>query len=78
MKRYSLEAAGAGDLGSVIFKAEDVGPCPSCGATVSMTRAANPHNHGELTAALIHPVPFCHYFGITPSEAILAAIRGAV
>ena len=64
---HGLDAAGAGDVGGVTFD-ELVGPCPSCGADLHAGPAHNPHT-GRVERALMHPVPFCTYYGETdPSE----------
>ena len=64
---HGLDAAGAGDAGGVALD-ELVGPCPSCGADLHAGAARNPQT-GRVERALMHPVPFCTYYGETdPSQ----------
>jgi len=58
---HGVAAAGAGDLGPV-QSGEVLGACPSCGAELSVCTAVNPHS-GRTERGLLHPVPFCSYFG---------------
>lgn len=47
----------------------ELGPCPSCGASLSVGVLTNP-NTGRPARAVSHPMPFCHYFGATSTEQI--------
>ena len=72
---HGLDKAGAGDAGAI--DSEDViGPCPSCGADLSAGRAQNPHT-GRVERVLMHPVPFCTYYGETDPDAIERDIKRA-
>jgi hypothetical protein len=64
---HGLSAIGAGDVGGV--HGESIGPCPSCGAELHAGRALNPHT-GRVERAMMHPVPFCTYYGETDPAAI--------
>jgi hypothetical protein len=76
MRRHGIERAGGGDVGDVA-EGEILGPCPSCGDVLRITRAKDPLS-GRHGSAILHPVPFCSYFGETDPIAIEAAIvRGA-
>lgn len=73
---HSLSAAGAGDLGP-IDAGDILGPCPSCATELRVTSVENPRT-GRTARALVHPVPFCAYYGATDPSAIERAIeRGA-
>jgi hypothetical protein len=64
---HGIEAAGAGDAGDVVAD-EVVGPCPSCGAELLACHVTNPITK-RVERALMHPVPFCSYYGETdPSQ----------
>jgi hypothetical protein len=60
---HGLEAAGAGDVGDV-DGGEVLGPCPSCAADLLVVLVEHPRT-GRVERAIIHPVPFCTYFGAT-------------
>ena len=60
---HGLDAAGAGDAGAV-DSGDVLGPCPSCGADLYVGRVENPRT-GRVERALMHPVPFCTYYGET-------------
>jgi hypothetical protein len=66
-------AAGGGDA-ETIDGGEVIGPCPSCGADLSVALAKNPRT-GRVERALMHPVPFCTYYGETHPDAIEHAIE---
>lgn len=70
---HDLDAAGAGDVGAVA-EGDVLGPCPSCGAELRKTHVKHPHT-GRLERALMHPVPFCAYYGETDPAAIERAIK---
>lgn len=72
-RRYGGDAAGAGELPPVDV-GTTIGPCPSCGAEISIGMAPDPHSGGKPTKTLMHPMPFCHYFGATSPEEIERAI----
>jgi hypothetical protein len=72
---HGSDAAGAGDL-PPIPAGEVLGPCPSCRSEIRIVEAVNPHT-GKLTRGLVHPIPFCTYFGKTASEVIERAILRA-
>lgn len=65
---HGLEAAAAGDVGDVDV-GDVLGPCPSCAAELRVCRAQNPST-GRVERAIVHPVPFCTYYGETDPEAI--------
>lgn len=65
---HGLEAAGGGNVGGVMAD-EVVGPCPSCGAELLACRLKNPIT-GCIERALMHPVPFCTYYGETDTDTI--------
>lgn len=65
---HGLDKAGAGDAGA-IDNGDVIGPCPSCGAELSEGRAQNPRT-GRVERVLMHPVPFCTYYGETDPDAI--------
>ena len=65
---HDLDAAGAGDAGAV-DSGEFLGPCPSCGADLHVGPVNNPHT-GRVERALMHPVPFCTYYGDTDPDTI--------
>ena len=65
---HDLSAAVAGDAGAV--GAEEVlGPCPSCGADLYVGHVEHPHT-GRVERALMHPAPFCTYYGETDPATI--------
>ena len=72
---HGLDAAGAGDAGPV-DDGDLLGPCPSCGADLYVGRVQNPRT-GRVERALMHPVPFCTYYGETSPAAIERAIKSA-
>lgn len=72
---HDLRAAGAGDVGGV-SGGKVIGPCPSCDAELSVAYVENPHT-GRVERALMHPVPFCTYYGETDSTVIERAIERA-
>jgi hypothetical protein len=65
---HGLNAAGAGDVGSVDGE-EVLGPCPSCSAELLVAHVKNPRT-GRIERALMHPVPFCTYYGETDPTTI--------
>lgn len=65
---HGSEAAGAGDLGSV-QAGEVIGACPSCGAALLAGTTTNPAS-GRVERGLLHPMPFCSYFGETDADEI--------
>lgn len=65
---HGMEAAGAGDLGAVA-QGRLLGPCPSCGAELRVTRHLNPST-GRDEDAILHPSPFCTYYGETDADVI--------
>ena len=72
---HGLDAAGAGDAGDVDV-GDVLGPCPSCGADLYVGSVENPRT-GRVDRALMHPVPFCTYYGETDPDAIERAIKHA-
>lgn len=72
---HGSEKAGAGDLGQIdeVLTGEVVGACPSCHAALSIGSGVDPKT-GKPASSLLHPMPFCSYFGETEPEAILKAI----
>lgn len=72
---HGLDAAGAGDAGAV-DDGDLLGPCPSCGTDLHIGRVENPRT-GRVERVLMHPVPFCTYYGETDPDAIELAIKRA-
>jgi hypothetical protein len=72
---HDLSAAGAGDAGN-IDNGEPLGPCPSCGAELIVALATHPQT-GRVESALMHPVPFCTYYGETDPAAIARDVERA-
>jgi hypothetical protein len=70
---HGLNAAGAGDVGGV-DEGEVLGPCPSCGADLRVAYVKNPRS-GRIERALMHPVPFCTYYGETDPTTIERAVE---
>lgn len=70
---HGLEDAGGGNLGGVMPD-EVVGPCPSCGAELLACHVKNPVT-GHVERALMHPVPFCTYYGETDPAMIARDIE---
>lgn len=52
----------------------EVGSCPACGAMVSTGLVVHPRTQ-QSQRGLLHPMPFCHYFGATEPEQVVADIR---
>jgi hypothetical protein len=46
-----------------------LGPCPSCGTELLAALVKNP-NTGRIARALMHPMPFCTYYGETDPATI--------
>lgn len=67
---HGVDACAAGDL-VALSEADDLGPCPSCGAMIATSNESNPHNGGQIEPTVIHPIPFCAYFGQTDADAIV-------
>jgi hypothetical protein len=65
---HGLDKAGAGDVGGV-DSGEVLGPCPSCGAELHAGPVVDPRT-GRIERALMHPVPFCTYYGETDPDTI--------
>ena len=74
-RKHGLSAAGAGDLGAV-DDGDLLGPCPSCAAELRVSHAQNPHT-GRVERVIIHPVPFCTYYGETDPATIERDVRRA-
>jgi hypothetical protein len=72
---HGWDAAGGGNVGGVMAD-EVVGPCPSCGAELLACRLKNPVT-GRIERALMHPVPFCTYYGETDPVDIERDIKSA-
>lgn len=53
------------------LEASPLGPCPGCGAQLFSSAAPDPRFGNEVTSSLIHPIPFCSYFGETEIDAIV-------
>lgn len=60
---HGVNACGAGHAGNVA-DGEILGPCPSCAAELRVARVEDPRT-GRLESALLHPLPFCTYYGKT-------------
>lgn len=73
--RHGLEAAGGGDLGDIkLEKRRDVGPCPSC--SEPLIAGVTVHPGTQMPAmVMMHPEPFCTYFGVTSPEQIEQDVR---
>ena len=74
-RKHGLGAAGAGDLGGV-EEGDLLGPCPSCAAELRVSHAKNPHT-GRVGRVIMHPMPFCTYYGETDPATIENAVRRA-
>lgn len=74
-RKHGPGAAGAGDVGS-IDDGEFLGLCPSCGADLRSTFVPNPRT-GRVQRALVHPIPFCTYYGETDPVTIECDIKSA-
>jgi hypothetical protein len=72
---HGLDAAGGGDAGAVDSD-EVLGPCPSCGTELYVGRVENPRT-GRVERALMHPVPFCTYYGETDPHTIEGDVERA-
>jgi hypothetical protein len=72
---HGLEAAGAGEV-VTLDAGEPLGACPSCGAPLSVVHAEDPSTR-RICRALLHPVPFCTYFGETDPSVIERAVQRA-
>lgn len=67
-RKHGPEAARAGDLGAVTTD-EVLGPCPSCGAELHVGHAMDPRTQ-RTQRTMLHPMPFCSYFGETDAHEI--------
>jgi len=66
---YPASAASGGNIESLHSDAV-LGPCPSCQATLRFGIAKDPQTE-KLVRVLMHPIPFCGYFGETdPAEIV--------
>lgn len=65
---HGLDKAGGGDVGAVDSD-EILGPCPSCASDLYIGHVTNPST-GRTERALMHPVPFCTYYGETDPATI--------
>ena len=72
---HGLDKAGAGDAGAVDSE-HVLGPCPSCGADLFIGYAEDPRTKRVLRG-LMHPVPFCTYYGETDPRDIERDIERA-
>jgi hypothetical protein len=72
---HGLDKAGGGDAGTIETE-EVLGPCPSCGADLFIGYAEDPRTKRVLRG-LMHPVPFCTYYGETDPGEIERAITRA-
>ena len=72
---HGLDKAGAGDAGAVESEYV-IGPCPSCGADLFIGYAEDPRTKRVLRG-LMHPVPFCTYYGETDPRDIERDIERA-
>ena len=72
---HGFDKAGAGDAGA-IDGGDVLGPCPSCAAELRAGLVKNPRS-GRVERALMHPVPFCTYYGETDPAEIERAIERA-
>jgi hypothetical protein len=66
-------AAGAGQLDDFVEGAV-VGPCPSCGTELRVGAALNPAT-SHVERILLHPIPFCTYYGESSPDDIVRAIE---
>jgi hypothetical protein len=74
-RKHGPAAAGAGDLGA-IDDGDLLGPCPSCATALSVGHAKNPHTN-RVERVIIHPMPFCSYYGETDPATIENDVRHA-
>lgn len=72
---HASSAAGAGNLGA-IHDTASLGPCPSCGADLRIGTIKDPRTQRQAKG-LLHPMPFCTYFGETDPGEIAEHIKRA-
>lgn len=72
-RKHDLSAAGAGDVG-VVDDGDLLGPCPSCSADLHVGYAQNPRTK-RVARMIMHPVPFCTYYGETDPATIEADVH---
>lgn len=63
-RKYDGRHALAGTLTATVERKEVVGECPSCGAQLHI-------GSFDGKRALLHDMPFCHYYGATDPDQIL-------
>lgn len=64
-RKYTGDHCGRGELpGGVVASEDALGPCPGCDADLTVSTAINPDT-GKRARVLLHPMPFCHYYGAT-------------
>lgn len=73
-RKFDGRHCGAGDLGAIAMAKIPVGLCPDCDAVLSFIETVNPDTK-RLEVALVHAIPFCHYFGATAPEVVLFAMH---
>jgi hypothetical protein len=71
-RTQSLPAEGTPDEAPA---GEVLGACPACRAELRVGDLLNPLS-GLVERSLLHPAPFCTYFGETDSSEIVAEVRG--
>ncbi len=73
--RHGSDACGAGDLGAV-KAGKDLGPCPSCGSLLKLGTGVDPTD-GKVRDMLLHPMPFCDYFGASDPDVVMRDLKKA-
>jgi hypothetical protein len=58
----------AGDLGKLDLDETELGPCPSCGAMLTVGEVLV--GTAAAQRAMYHPMPFCRYYGDTDPSLI--------
>lgn len=76
-RKYGGEACGAGTIEDVDMSENvDLGPCPGCAAMLTVGEIPHPLTQRPARAVL-HPLPFCNYYGATDPDQIEADVRKA-
>jgi hypothetical protein len=74
---HGVDACGAGDVDVDMQVAEELGPCPSCAEMLMTSYEPHPGFDGQMLPTVIHPIPFCDYFGQTEADQIVSDMLNA-
>ncbi len=75
LRRHDARACNDAEVIEVADIGEQIGPCPSgCGAILSIGLAPRPSNPRKSERVLMHPIPFCTYYGKVDPDAIIAEV----